>query len=53
VVARGLMPDLPIVHLVIGGFSCIVVWVFGLLLSKFFDKWHKETGAEVVVEKQV
>ena len=48
VVVRGLMPDSPMVHLTVGMFSCIVIWAFGLLLPKFFDKWYKGAGKPVV-----
>ena len=46
-VVRGLTPDSPMVHLVVGLLSCIVVCGIGLLLPKFLDKrrQHEQVDA--------
>jgi len=46
-VVRALKPGMPMVHLAIGAFSCIIVCGLGLLLPKFFDKRqrHEQVGA--------
>lgn len=50
VVVRGFTPDSPMVHLIIGALSCIIVCGLGLLLPKFLDRRqrHKQAGASAV-----
>jgi len=50
VAVRGLAPDSPMVHLIIGALSCIIVCAIGVLLPKFFDKRqrHERVGASAV-----
>lgn len=50
IVARGLRPDSPMVHLTIGLLSWIVICGFGLLLPKFLDRRrrNKQTGTSAV-----
>jgi O-antigen/teichoic acid export membrane protein len=47
VVLRGFTPDSPMVHLMVGLLSCMVVCGIGLILPKFFDnrKRHEQAGA--------
>jgi lipopolysaccharide exporter len=53
IILKSLTPNLPAMHLIVGGLVCIIVWVLGLLLPRFFDKWHKEADTEGVVCKEV
>lgn len=50
VAVRGLTPDSPMAHLIIGALSCIIVCAIGVLLPKFFDKRqrHQSVGATAV-----
>lgn len=48
VILKGLAPNLPETHLIVGGLVCVVVWTFGLLLPKFFNKRHKQAVSPVV-----
>jgi len=50
VLVRGLTPDSPMAHLIIGALSCIIVCAIGVLLPKFFDKRqrHQSVGATAV-----
>jgi len=50
VAVRGLTPDLPMAHLIIGALSCIIVCAIGVLLPKFFDRRqrHEQVGATAV-----
>lgn len=45
IIARGLKPDSPMLHLTIGCLSCLIVCVTGLMLPKFFDKRRQSVGA--------
>jgi len=50
VAVRGLAPDSPMAHLIIGAFSCIIVCAIGVLLPKFFDRRqrHEQLSASAV-----
>ena len=50
VVVRYLTPDSPLVHLTVGVLSCIIVYVIGLILPKFFDsrRRHQQAGTSAI-----
>lgn len=52
VILKGLIPNLPAIHLIVGGLVCIVVWVFGFLLP-VFNNWNKQVSHEGLVAKEV
>lgn len=49
-VSKALAPELPILHLAMGGVSCIGVWMFGLLLPKLNNR-QMNSGLLVVDEE--